>query len=200
MLTWRMPRNRSGARSSAASSSGATASPSRRSAWPTIAAQTRQSLSGSPRADAVGELDLAERAQRFRRLGVRERERLDVDRRDDAMAGARIGQVVVDHVAQRRPVEQVVVRVDDRQFGLEDGLAAARVQLREGAGEGHRVPVPVMRMTDAKSATRSRFITDSTTPSICAGVSTPSALWRNFAAISASLISDSGSGEGEPFG
>lgn len=40
-----------------------------------------------------------------------------------------IGQVVLDHVTHIRPVDQVVVRVDDGKLGVQDGFVAARIHL-----------------------------------------------------------------------
>jgi hypothetical protein len=41
---------------------------------------------------------------------------------DDVVTGAEVGQQVVQEVPMVRPLPQVMVRVDDRQRGLEDRL------------------------------------------------------------------------------
>lgn len=62
------------------------------------------------------------------------------------MAGSRVSQVVVDHVAQAGPVDQVLVRVDDQEVRLQNGFVASHLHLtivvgrkRLGArfGKGH---------------------------------------------------------------
>src|SRR6185369_3568259 len=71
-------------------------------------------------ADAVGELDFSERAQNFRPVRPGERLGFNEYRGDDPVTGIGVCQVVVEHVSQRRPIKQVVVRIDDRQVRVED--------------------------------------------------------------------------------
>jgi hypothetical protein len=97
------------------------------------------------RRDPVGELDFADRAQLGRTLGAVHRQPFEVDGRGDVVAAFRasvagadgvrrsfaslratgVGEKVRQQIAPGlRPVDQVVMRVDDRQFGLDDRLAA----------------------------------------------------------------------------
>ena len=76
------------------------------------------------RGDAVDELDLADRLHLFRDIGAQHRARLHEHRRQDVVAAVGIGEQVVEQVAPVLAVPQVMMRIDDRQVGLEDRLRA----------------------------------------------------------------------------
>ena len=81
---------------------------------------------GAHRCDAVGELDLADRAQLDGTFGAVHREPFEIDARRDVVSGADIGEQLRQQIAPGLgPVHQVMMRVDDRQIGLDDLLAAA---------------------------------------------------------------------------
>ena len=80
---------------------------------------------GAHGGDAVDELGLADRLQLLRPCGAVHRAGLHIDRRDDVVAAVGVGQQLVEQVAPAGPVPQMVVRIDDRQVGLEDRLLAA---------------------------------------------------------------------------
>ena len=100
---------------------------------------------GAHRRDAVDELGLAHRLVGLRPAGAVHRPALHEDGRDDVVALAGIGQQVVQQVAPARPVPEVVVRVDDRQAGVERLLGdlrqpvlADRHVMRIGGVAAHR--------------------------------------------------------------
>ncbi len=74
------------------------------------------------RGDAGGVLRLADRAQFLGAIGAVEGARLHQHRRIHVMAGADVGQDVVEPVAPARPFPQMVVRIDDALAGVEDLL------------------------------------------------------------------------------
>ena len=87
---------------------------------------------GAHRRDAVGELDLADRAHLRRPVGAIHRQPFQIHGRGDVVAaGGDVGQQVGQQVAPAfRPVDQVMVRIDDRQVGLEGRLAPLVEPLR----------------------------------------------------------------------
>jgi hypothetical protein len=69
---------------------------------------------------------------------------LDEDGGHHVVAGAQVGEQLVEQVAMIGPIPEVMVRVDDRQVGIEDGL-------------GRRLPEPrLARCGDATEACRRR--------------------------------------------
>ena len=75
------------------------------------------------RRDAVGELGLADAAQLGRTVLAVHRVTVDEHGADDVVAGLRVGQQVVEQVVVAVALPEMVVRIDDRQIGLERGLA-----------------------------------------------------------------------------
>ena len=78
------------------------------------------------RRHAIGELDLADGAERFRTILAVHRAAIDIDGRDDVMAGRDVVDHVLDHVAQAAAVPEMVMRIDDRARGIDDLLAVLR--------------------------------------------------------------------------
>src|SRR5205823_4326045 len=74
------------------------------------------------RGDAVHELGLADRALLSRAARTVHRHALDEHGGDHVMAAARVGQQLVEEVTALRMVPEVMVRIDDRQVGLENGF------------------------------------------------------------------------------
>ncbi len=86
---------------------------------------------GAHRGDAVGELDFAHRAERFRSAGAIHRAAVDIDGGDDVVAGGDVAGHVLDHVAQAAAVPEMVMRVDDRARRIDDVFGvAAQASLR----------------------------------------------------------------------
>src|SRR6266446_1484110 len=73
--------------------------------------------------------------------------------RDDVVAAADIGEQILEQVAVARPVPHVMVRIDNRQIGIEDLFAALvepvlpdrRVPARRDRGLWHRMVPPGLR-------------------------------------------------------
>ena len=78
------------------------------------------------RRDAVGEFDLADRAERFRPAGAVHRAAIDIDGGDDVVAGRDVGGHLLDHVAQAAAVPEMMMRIDDRARGVDDFLGVLR--------------------------------------------------------------------------
>ena len=72
------------------------------------------------RRDAVGKFDLADGAERFRAAGAIHRAAVDIDGRDDIVAGGDVGRHFFDHVALAAAVPQMMMGVDDRAPGIEN--------------------------------------------------------------------------------
>ena len=89
---------------------------------------------GAHRRDAVDELGLADRLHLDRPVGAVHRAALDEDRGRDVVAGAGVGQQLVQQVAMVGVIPQMMVRIDDRQVRLEDRLARL---FREPCFVGH---------------------------------------------------------------
>src|SRR5438105_15745167 len=73
---------------------------------------------------AVDELGFAYRAHFDRSGGARHGARLHEHGGEDVVAAARIRQQFVEQIAPARPVPEMMMRIDDRQIGLEDRLLA----------------------------------------------------------------------------
>ena len=72
--------------------------------------------------DRSDELAFADRAQFLGTAGAIARTALDEHARDDVVARAHIGQQFVEQIAAARVIPEMMVRVDDRQIGLDDLL------------------------------------------------------------------------------
>ena len=81
----------------------------------------------------IDELGLANGAQLFEACCAIHRAGLHIHGRNDVVAAARIRQQLIQQVAPPRAVPQMVVRIDDRQLGLEDG-AWVRLEVARGKG------------------------------------------------------------------
>ena len=79
---------------------------------------------GAHGGDAVDELGLADRAQLFGAVGAIHRAGLHEDGRDDVVAAVGVGQQLVEQIAPAGSIPEMVMRIDDRQVGLEDRLVA----------------------------------------------------------------------------
>ena len=81
---------------------------------------------GGRRCDAVGELDFADRAQLGRALGAVHRQPFEIEGRGDVVAAPGVGGQFRQQIAAcLGPLDQMMMRIDDRQIGLDDLLAAA---------------------------------------------------------------------------
>ena len=80
---------------------------------------------GAHGGDAVDEFGFADGFEGLRPGGAVHRAALQEDGGDDVVAAVGVGQQVVEHVDPVGPFPQMVVRIDDRQAGFEDGLGAA---------------------------------------------------------------------------
>ena len=102
------------------------------------------------RRDAVDEFGLAERLQLLRAVGAVHLAAFLKTGRGDVVAAADIGQQILEQIAVAGPVPHVMVRVDDRQIGLDDLLAPAvepiladrRVAAGRDRGLGHGAVLP----------------------------------------------------------
>lgn len=81
---------------------------------------------GGHRRNAVGELDLAHRTKCFGPVGAVHRAAIDIDCRDDVMAGGGVGRHLLDHVMQSAAVPEMVMRIDDRARRVDDFLGVQR--------------------------------------------------------------------------
>ena len=87
------------------------------------------------RRDAVDELDLADRPHGDRAAGAVHGARFDKHRRDDIVATADVRREFMDQVTAALPVvPHVMMRIDNRQVGLERRLPAL-LRPRRGVGE-----------------------------------------------------------------
>ncbi len=77
------------------------------------------------RRDAVDEFRLSHRLERLRSRRPMHRPALHEHGADDVVPAIGIRQQVVEHIQPVRPLPQMVVRIDDRQFRLQDRLFAA---------------------------------------------------------------------------
>ena len=113
------------------------------------------------RGDAVDELDLADRLHLLRPVGALHRARLHEHGREDVVAAVGVGEQIVEQVAPALAIPQVMMRIDDRQVGLEDRLLApgepvvADVEIVRGLGRALRLrhgTLPAARVTPPRSA------------------------------------------------
>ena len=78
------------------------------------------------RRHAIGELDLADGAERLRAVRAVHRAAVDIDGGDDVVAGGDVGRHLLDHVVQAAAVPEMVMRIDDRAGGIDDLLGVLR--------------------------------------------------------------------------
>ena len=88
---------------------------------------------GAHRRDAVGEFDLADRAERLRPAGAIHRVALDKDGREDVVAGGDIGGHLLEKVALAAAVPEMMMRIDDRARGVDDLLGDSASQSSRGS-------------------------------------------------------------------
>src|SRR5258706_952740 len=72
------------------------------------------------RRGAVSEFDLAHRAQRFWPAGAIHRPCLDIDGRNDAVAGRYVFSHRLDQIALAAAIPQMMMRIDDRARWIDD--------------------------------------------------------------------------------
>ncbi len=98
---------------------------------------------GAHRRDAIDEFGLAQRLQLLRGVGAIHLAAFLKAGRDDIVAATDIVEQVLEQIAVARPVPHVMVRVDDRQIGLDDRFAAlgepVRADRRVAAGRDLRL-------------------------------------------------------------
>src|SRR5215471_18047052 len=128
----RTPRKRPPAARISASSTGSTRSPRVRSPKPTMPAATRVGpyrplslMAAMPATYSVSPTGRISSGPCARYI-----ESLHEDRRHHVVAGADVGEEFVEQVAVIRPLPQMMMRVDDGQVGLEDGLRGPRGEPR----------------------------------------------------------------------
>ena len=121
---WRTPRKRPPPAAISASSTGATRSPSARSAWPTMPAHIRVGpycplslMAATPAQNSTSPTGRISRPG-----GAVHRMAFVEDGRDHLVPRPEIGQQVGQEIAIARHVPQVMVGVDDGEVGLEDRL------------------------------------------------------------------------------
>ena len=132
----RMPRKRPLPAAISASSTALAPSPSSRLTWltmPALICGRAVAAAGAHRRDAIGELDLADRAQRFGPAGAVHRAAVDIDGGDDVVAGCDVGGHLLDHVAQAAAVPEMVMRIDDRPRGIDDLFRVCASQSSRGS-------------------------------------------------------------------
>ena len=78
--------------------------------------------------DAIGELGLPEGSHFREALIAVHRTRLHIHRRDDIVAAAGIKQQIPQQIPPSRTLPQVVMRIDDRQFGFKNRFFAPSSQ------------------------------------------------------------------------
>lgn len=112
---------------------------------------------GADRPNSVGEFDLAQGPQHLGAIDARKGSRLDIDRSHDPMTGLHIGKVFVEHVPQWRPMEQMVMGIDDPDLRLKDRLVAPDQKLpvrgRSTGGKRHDQRYSSARATSRISST-----------------------------------------------
>ena len=130
---WRTPRKRPPPARMCACSTGSTRSPSARSANPTMPAAIRVApywplalMAATP----GDELRLADRSHLGGAIGAIHRVALQKHGGHHVVAGAQVGEQLVQQVPMIRADPQVMVRVDDRQVRLEDRLGRGLGQPR----------------------------------------------------------------------
>ncbi len=83
-------------------------------------------------------LDLADRLHLLRSAGTVHRAAFVEDGRDDVVAGVDVGQELIEQVAIAEEVPDMMMRIDDRQVGLEIGSGAALASQAEVRPEDAR--------------------------------------------------------------
>ncbi len=76
------------------------------------------------RRDAIGEFNFADGAERLRSIAAVHRAAIDIDGRNNIVAGGDIGGHLLDHVALAAAIPQMMVGVDDRALWVDDFLFA----------------------------------------------------------------------------
>ena len=89
---------------------------------------------GAHRRDAIDEFGLAKRFVLLRAIGAIHLAALLEAGRDDVVAAADIPEQVREQIAVVRSVPQMMMRIDDRQIGLENFLAALVEPIRPHGG------------------------------------------------------------------
>ena len=149
---WRTPRNRPPPARRCASSTGSTRSPRVRSAKPTMPAATRVApyvplslIAAIPATNSVSPTGRMASGPRRAVHGVAFQEHGG----DDVVAGAKVGEQLVEQVAMAASLPQVMMGVDDGQVGIENVLAAApapaRLRREERSGRTRVTPSPDAR-------------------------------------------------------
>ncbi len=78
---------------------------------------------GAHRRDTVGEFDFANRAHLCGPMGAVHRQPFEIDGRGDIVTAAGVGQEIRQQIAAGlRPIDQMMVRIDNRQLGIDDRL------------------------------------------------------------------------------
>src|SRR5450756_1955680 len=72
------------------------------------------------RRDAVGELDLADRAERFRPVSTIHRAAVDIDGRNHIVSGGEVVGDLLDQIALAAAVPQMMMGIDDWPAGIDD--------------------------------------------------------------------------------
>ena len=72
------------------------------------------------RSRAIGEFNFAHGAQGLRSAGAVHRAGLDIDGRDDVVAGGDVGGDILDQIALAAAIPEMMMRVDDRARGIDD--------------------------------------------------------------------------------
>ena len=78
------------------------------------------------RRDAICEFHFADGAERFRTTGAIHRAAIDVDGRNNIVAGGDVGGHLLDHIALAAAIPQMMVRIDDRALWIENFFFAQR--------------------------------------------------------------------------
>src|SRR6187399_312699 len=78
------------------------------------------------RRDAVGEFDFTYGTERFRPGCPIHRAAIDINGRDDVVAGGDIRHHLLDQIAQPAAVPEMMMRIDDRARGIDDLLGMLR--------------------------------------------------------------------------
>ncbi|MET4764529.1 hypothetical protein ABH975_000776 [Bradyrhizobium ottawaense] len=104
--------------------------------------------------DAVGELDFADGPERFRPVRAIHRAAIDIDGRDDVVAGGDVGRYFLDQIAVAA-IPEMVMGIDDRPQGINDRLLMQREPVLARLDEqpariaghtacSHQCPLPVV--------------------------------------------------------
>src|SRR5206468_8696961 len=77
---------------------------------------------GAHRSDAIGELDFADGPERLRSVSAIHRAAIDIDGRNDVVAGRDVFSHLLDQIALAAAIPQMVMRVDNRSRWIENFL------------------------------------------------------------------------------